>query len=216
VQCLICGSDTEQFNDEQMDVETYHCGHCNVIFKDPASHEDLTVQKTRYDLHENNAEDEGYRRYFQKFLDFVLAQREIPSTALDLGCGRSTLLADMLTELGSDVDVHDPIYHPDTAYKNKTYDLITSVEVFEHLHDPMAVFQELISLLNPHGILAIRTEFSPIEREAYLKWYYRRDPTHIVFFSPRTFEVMCQKAGVTYLQDNGKNIVLVATSPKKL
>jgi SAM-dependent methyltransferase len=192
-----------------MHVETYRCSDCDLIFKDPTSHEDFALQKTRYDLHENNAEDVGYQRYFQTFLDFVLAQGEVSGTVLDFGCGKSTLLADMLREQGSDVSVYDPIYHPDTAYTNKTYDLITSVEVFEHLHDPLVVCQELIALLNPHGILAIRTEFAPSDREAYLKWYYRRDPTHIVFFTPQTFCVMCERAGGRYLEDNGKNIVLI-------
>ena len=192
-----------------MGVETYHCSHCGVIFKDPASHEDFKLQKTRYDLHENNAEDRGYRRYFQQFLDFVLLQSDTPDTVLDFGCGKSTLLADMLAEQGSDVEVYDPIYHPDTAYKSKHYDLITSVEVFEHLHDPMAVFAKLVSLLNPHGTLAIRTEFAPLEREAYLAWYYRRDPTHTVFFTSLTLQVMCTCLGVKYLGDNGKNIALI-------
>ena len=192
-----------------MGVETYHCGHCGVIFKDPKIHENFEIQKTRYDLHENDAEDEGYRRYFQQFLDFVLAQSETPFTALDFGCGRSTLLSDMLAGQGITSESYDPIYHPDTEYTNKKYDLITSVEVFEHLHDPMAVFAELASLLNSGGILAIRTEFSYARKEAYLQWYYRRDPTHIVFFSPETFRVMCERVGVRYVEDNGKNMVLV-------
>jgi len=212
MQCLICGSATEQFIDSEMDVETYQCSYCSVIFKDPRSYENFEIQKIRYDLHENNAEDAGYRQYFQKFLDFVLAQCEIPSTVLDFGCGKSTLLSDMLIEQGSDVTVYDPIYHPDTVYKNKTYDLITSVEVFEHLHDPLNVFEALISLLKPNGILAIRTEFTSREREVYLQWYYRRDPTHIVFFTPQTFRVMCEPERVRYVGDNEKNIVLIASS----
>jgi 2-polyprenyl-3-methyl-5-hydroxy-6-metoxy-1,4-benzoquinol methylase len=195
-----------------MAVETYRCSHCGVIFKDPQSHEDFILQKTRYDLHENDPEDEGYRRYFQQFLDFVLPQMDTPATALDFGCGRSTLLADMLTEQGMQSRVYDPIYHPDNSYREHQYDLITSVEVFEHLHDPMAVFATLVSLLNPNGILAIRTAFTCSEREAYLRWYYRRDPTHIVFFAPRTFEVMCAKMGLRYVGDNGKYIAMISSA----
>ena len=209
MQCIICDADTKYFTDTQMGVETYLCSHCGVIFKDPKTYEDFETQKRRYDLHENHAEDEGYQRYFQQFLDFVLPQSEKPTVALDLGSGRSTLLSNMLAAQGIIAASYDPIYHPDTAYRDKRYDLITSVEVFEHLHDPMAVFAELVSLLNPNGTLVIRTELAPTEREAYLAWYYRRDPTHIVFFSPRTFQVMCERAGVRYVGDNGKNMVLM-------
>ena len=209
MQCLICDSDTSCFADTQMGVETYHCAHCGIIFKDPVEHKDFETQKARYDLHENHAKDEGYRRYFQQFLDFIFAQCEIPVTALDFGCGRSTLLSDMLAEQGITSESYDPIYHPDLVFKGKKYDLITSVEVFEHLHNPMAVFEELVSLLRSGGILAIRTEFLPTEKETYLQWYYRKDSTHVVFFSPQTFRVMCGKAGVRYRRDNGKNMVLV-------
>jgi len=211
MQCIICDNITEPFTDTQMGVETYHCTHCAVIFKDPKIHENFTTQKQRYDLHENSADDAGYRNYFQQFLDFVLPQMKTPVTALDFGCGRSTLLCDMLAEQGIASEAYDPIYHPDMAYKNKQYDLITSVEVFEHLHDPMAVFKALISHLKPGGTLAIRTEFSYSQKEAYLQWYYRRDPTHVVFFTPRTFETMCERVGVRYVGDNGKNMVLVST-----
>jgi len=211
MQCIICDNITEPFTDTQMGVETYHCTHCAVIFKDPKIHENFTTQKQRYDLHENSADDAGYRNYFQQFLDFVLPQMDTPVTALDFGCGRSTLLCDMLAEQGIASEAYDPIYHPDMAYKNKQYDLITSVEVFEHLHDPMAVFKALISHLKPGGTLAIRTEFSCSQKEAYLQWYYRRDPTHVVFFTPRTFETMCERVGVRYVGDNGKNMVLVST-----
>ncbi len=210
MQCIICDADTKRFRDTQMGVETYLCSHCGVIFKDPKTYEDFETQKRRYGLHENHAEDEGYQRYFQQFLDFVLPQSEKPSVALDFGSGRSTLLADMLAGQGAESRVYDPIYHPDSTYQDQRYDLITSVEVFEHLHDPMAVFAELVSLLSPGGTLAIRTEFSYGKREAYLQWYYRRDPTHIVFFSPKTFQVMCERAGVRYVGDNGKNMVLLS------
>ena len=210
MRCLVCNSDTSYFTDTQMEVKTYLCTHCDMIFKDPAGHKDFETQKVRYDLHENHAEDEGYRRYFQQFLDFALAQSKMPVTALDFGCGRSTLLSDMLAKQGVTSEFYDPIYHPDTAYRVKKYDLITSVEVFEHLHDPMAVFEELVSLLSPDGILAIRTELLSAGKEAYLQWYYRRDPTHVVFFAPQTFRVMCEKIGVRYVEGNGKNMVLIS------
>ena len=57
-------------------------------------------QKARYDLHENEEDNEGYRAYFQRFLDFVLPAVRKPENALDFGCGESSLLASMLEEEG--------------------------------------------------------------------------------------------------------------------
>ena len=212
MRCLICHADTVRFTDSKMEIETYRCSHCAVLFKDPRSHQSFSLQKQRYDLHENDAEDAGYRRYFQQFLDFVLPEAGQCESALDFGCGSSTLLAEMLTEQGIETTAYDPIYHPEVPYRESTYDLITSVEVFEHLHDPVAVFEMLTGLLNRHGILAVRTAFAPAEMQDYLDWYYRQDPTHVVFFSPKTFQVMCEDTGMTYLGDNGKNIVLMGSS----
>jgi len=209
MRCLICQADTIDFLDSKMKTETYRCGHCGVIFKDPQTYQSLDLQKQRYDLHENHAEDAGYRSYFQQFLDFVLPQAGSCTTALDFGCGSSTLLAEMLTEKGIKATAYDPIYHPEVSYQERTYDLITSVEVFEHLHDPLAVLKRLAGLLSRDGILALRTAFVPATIEEYLDWYYRQDPTHVVFFSPETFKVMCGDAGMAYLGDNGKNIVLM-------
>ena len=213
MHCMICGFATERFVDQLLEIPTYRCSQCGVIFKDPAmSHQSFVIQKQRYDLHDNTPNDAGYRRYFRQFLDFVLSEVEMPATALDFGCGKSTLLSDMMEEKGIESRVYDPIYHPDGNYQDQTYDLITSVEVFEHLHHPLSVFQELVALLTSRGVLAIRTEFAPASIEAYLQWYYRKDPTHVVFFTPVTFRTMCQKAEVNYLLDNGKNIAVVSRS----
>ncbi len=120
----------------------------------------MEAQKARYDLHENDPDSDGYRAYFQRFLDFVLPKVGKPATALDFGCGRSRLLADILTQHGIACDAYDPIYRPDISYNTKKYDLIVSVEVFEHLHDPVAEFRKLIELLYSGGFLAIQTEFA--------------------------------------------------------
>ena len=209
MQCLICSSETEAFYDAKMQIESYHCEQCGLIFKDPSSHAGFHTQKQRYDLHENDAADEGYRNYFQIFLDFILPLSERSRFALDFGCGKSTLLAEMLAEQGVQTTVYDPIYHPDERYRESSYDLITSVEVFEHLHDPAAVFGMLVKLLKIGGHLAIRTESAPLTTEAYLDWYYRRDPTHIVFLMPQTVQWLCRRWGCEYVADNGKNMVLV-------
>jgi len=209
VQCLICLADTEGFYDAKMQIESYHCKQCGLIFKDPSGHADFHTQKQRYDLHQNDAADEGYRNYFRAFLDFVLPLTGRSRFALDFGCGKSILLAEMLTEQGTQTTVYDPIYHPDERYLKSSYDLITSVEVFEHLHDPGAVFGMLVGLLERGAYLAIRTEFAPPTTEAYLDWYYRHDPTHIVFFAPQTFRWLCRRWGCDYVADNGKHMVLV-------
>jgi len=209
MQCLICQNKTAGFLDDSLGVKFWHCKNCDLIFKDKKLFQDFESQKQRYDLHQNNPEDSGYRAYFQKFLDFVLPYINTPNLkALDYGCGESILLADMM--LGSNIHTiaYDPIYHPLDLDKTAKFDIITSVEVFEHLTDVLQSFKEISSMLNQNGILAIRTEFHH-GIDGMSKWYYPKDPTHILFFTTKTFLVLCDIYGFEYLGDNGKNMVLL-------
>lgn len=209
MNCLICNTLTQTFVDEKTGIIYFHCPHCECISKSPENFTQIFEQKERYDLHDNDPEHEGYRAYFGRFLDFVLPLVEDPKTALDFGCGRSTLLADLMRERGIVCDYYDPIYYPVKPNHSKKYGLIVSTEVFEHLHDPKTVFSGLYSMLEKGGYLAIQTQFHPNNTEAFKKWYYHQDPTHIVFFTSKTFQVLCDLYGFGHIKDNEKNMVVI-------
>jgi len=209
LDCHICNQDVESFRDEKTDIIYYQCKECEYIFKSPEYYQDLTTQKERYNLHENDENDEGYKAYFQRFLDFVLPQVSRPQNALDYGCGATSLLASLLEKNGIPCDYYDPIYHPAILNSSKHYELIVSTEVFEHLHQPREVFESLLNRLEKGGYLALQTQFHSNESEAFKKWYYHQDPTHVVFFTAETFKVLCKIYGCEFVSDNGKNMVLI-------
>ena len=212
MKCHICDKPTKSFTHEKTGITYYYCEACEYIFKSSECYQDLAVQKERYNLHENDETDPGYQAYFKRFLDFILPLVGKPKTALDFGCGRTSLLASLLKKEGIDCDYYDPIYHPDTLDENKKYELIVSTEVFEHLHQPREVFESLLKRLEEGGYLALQTQFHPNNEEAFKKWYYHQDPTHIVFFTAHTFRVLCEAYGVEFISDNGKNMVLIRKS----
>ncbi len=209
MRCHICDEPTLMFMDQKQQMLYHHCRDCEYIFKHPSVYQDLAEQKARYDLHENEEESEGYRAYFQRFLDFVLPLVQNPKSALDFGCGESILLSSMLEEQGIACDYYDPLYHPEGLSDDKKYDLIVSTEVFEHLHQPREVFESLMKRLNVGGFLAIQTEFHPNEMGAFMHWYYTKDPTHIVFFTAKTFEVLSDLSKCRFVDDNGKNMLVI-------
>ena len=209
MKCHICSNPTASFINEKTNITYYHCKACEYIFKSPECYQDLEMQKERYNLHENNVEDAGYVAYFQRFLDFTLPLVGKPKNALDFGCGRTSLLSSLLEKEGIACDYYDPIYHPDTLEDDKKYDLIVSTEVFEHLHQPREVFENLLEKLNSGGYLVIQTEFHANNEEAFKKWWYPQDSTHIVFFRSKTFQVLCEQYGCRFVKDNGKNMVLI-------
>ncbi len=212
MNCHICDKPTESFIHEKTNITYYHCNACEYIFKTPECYQDFSTQKERYNLHENDENDEGYQAYFQRFLDFTLPLIGKPNISLDFGCGRSSLLASLLEKEGINCDYYDPIYHPITLNDSKKYELIVSTEVFEHLHQPRVVFEYLLERLEEGGYLALQTQFHPNDVEAFKKWYYHQDPTHIVFFTAQTFRILCEIYGCEFVGDNGKNMVVIKKS----
>ena len=209
MNCHICDKVTESFIHEKTNITYYHCKACEYIFKSPECYQDLETQRERYNLHENNEDDEGYKAYFKRFLDFILPLVGNPKIALDFGCGRTSLLASLLQSEGIACDYFDPIYHPDTLVEDKKFDLIVSTEVFEHLHQPTKVFSDLVGLLEEGGYLSIQTEFHSNDSISFKKWWYHQDPTHIVFFRARTFEMLAQQFGCSVVGDNDKNMIVL-------
>lgn len=201
------------FTDNRSKINYYECSECQFIMKSIENFSDFSQQKERYNLHNNHEEDRGYQAYFQRFIDFLeLERRDSIEHALDFGCGASLLLSKMLQNNHITCDAYDPIYHPNEVYKERSYDLISSIEVFEHLHDPKSEFALLLQRLNGSGYLAIQTAFHPNDREAFLKWYYRLDPTHVIFFSLRTFEVLANMFAVKILSSDNKSKILFQKS----
>ena len=209
MDCHICDKATESFVHEKTNIRYYHCSDCEYIFKSPECYQDFDSQKERYNLHTNDEEDEGYKAYFQRFLDFSLPLVGSPKMVLDFGCGESTILSDILEEQSIPCDYYDPIYHPDTLKEELKYDLIVSTEVFEHLHQPREVFESLIGRLKEGGYLALQTQFHTNDVENFKKWYYHQDPTHVVFFTAHTFRVLCEVYGCTLLEENGINMLVI-------
>jgi hypothetical protein len=61
------------------------------------------------------------------------------------------------------------------------------------------------SMLEENGILAIMTSFLS-NIEDFENWYYRRDPTHVVFYSQETFKVIARQRKWKYWIED-RNIV---------
>lgn len=143
-------------------------------------------EKAYYDLHENSAVDEGYRRFLSRCAAPLLERLPASSRGLDFGCGPAPALAQMLMQSGHTMATYDLYYQPDDSVLGQNFDFVVSTEVVEHLSEPLSVLEMLWQRINPGGVLALMTKLvaSP---ERFANWHYIRDPTHIVFFSTQTF-----------------------------
>lgn len=165
------------------------CEECLLVFVPAAYHLGPVTEKAEYDRHRNHPADMGYRRFLSRLSDPLCERLPTGATGLDFGSGPGPTLAPMLTEAGFPTSIYDPYYAPDPAVLDNRYDFVTCSEVVEHFRQPGQEFSRLWQLLADSGWLGIMTKLV-IDRQAFARWHYKNDPTHIAFFSCRTFEFL--------------------------
>ncbi|NND68843.1 MAG: class I SAM-dependent methyltransferase [Halioglobus sp.] len=165
----------------------YLCGCCALVFVPPRCFLHREAERAEYLKHENDEHDAGYRQFLARLADPLTARLRPGALGLDFGCGPGPALALMLREQGYNVTLYDSFFAPDAAALNAEYDFIAATEVVEHLHRPAAELERLWQLLRPGGYMGLMTKLV-IDRDAFARWHYKNDPTHVVFFSRETFE----------------------------
>ena len=208
-KCKICQSNCDRIADIKHARSFYRCESCGFIYLDESHLIDTVQEQRHYEKHNNSFECSGYVEMFERFIQNAIVPYEKNlHTALEFGCGTGPVLAELLSRRGLEVDKYDLYFYPKKVYEGKVYDLITSTEVFEHLKNPLEIFELLAAHLAPQGYMALMTNFAPETDEAFLKWWYIRDFTHISFFTPKSFEVMAEKAGLTMVKHMNNNVVI--------
>ncbi len=178
---------------QRIDARDYwRCEACDATFLDPAQRPDPAAERAEYDLHQNDPHDSGYRTFLARLATPLLERLPAGAHGLDYGCGPGPALAGMLREAGHAVALYDPLFFNAPEVLSGSYDFITCTEVAEHFHRPAEEFARLDRLLCPGGWLGIMTAFQTRD-EAFAHWHYRRDPTHVVFYRARTFEVIARR-----------------------
>lgn len=185
--CKLCNN-PELKKIEAEDKLYYHCDNCGLIFIDKNQILETEEELERYKMHDNSHQNEGYVNMFKRFITKVVTPHiNDINTVLEFGCGPGPVLADLLKNEGFNVDKYDPYFFPDKVFEDKSYDMITSTEVFEHFSEPKKELELLLSHLNKGGYLAIMTSFHPGVEE-FVDWYYVWDDTHITFYNLDAFK----------------------------
>lgn len=188
-QCILCLSQKVEDLCTADGYDYLHCSVCDLIFVKPGQRLDPGEEKSRYDLHENNPEDERYREFLSQLYRPLSKKLKENSFGLDFGSGPGPTLSVMLEEDGHKVNIFDPFYAPDRSVFNHQYDFITTTETAEHLFNPREELDLLWSCLKTGGYLGIMTKLVP-SLEEFPNWHYRKDDTHVTFYSEQTFNWM--------------------------
>ena len=203
--CPLCGSETVMFYESRQ--RTYlRCGSCLSVMLSPEYYLSEEDEKKRYELHENDPDDPGYRDSVKTIVNAVRSDIKLPAHGLDFGSGPDPATAKMLRELGYTIDLYDPFFHKDPDKLKRKYDFIVCCEVIEHFKNPAEEFRSLSSLIKLGGLILCQTEIYGDDIE-FPKWHYKNDATHIFFYHHKAFEWIRDNCGFSGCQVKGKVIV---------
>ena len=187
--------------------EYLRCVECGLVFVPPRYHLNMQRERAEYDLHQNRADDPGYRRFLSRVAEPLAERVASGAQGLDFGCGPGPALAAMLGEEGYEVQLYDVFYYPDNSVLQGSYQFITATEVVEHLHFPGRELARLWEILESGGYLAVMTKLV-LDAEAFAQWHYKNDPTHVCFFSDITWNWWAAQAGAS-LERIGADVALL-------
>lgn len=193
-ECRLCANPkTEQWTDNKGKIYHY-CSSCGIIQLDTTHFLSATEEKERYIRHNNTPGNTGYIAYLNNFIDSaVIPSVESGGEILDFGSGPVPVLSELLTARGFPTISFDPFFTDNTDWKNKSFDAIVAVEVFEHLHHPEIIIPRIRKILKTEGYLIIRTLLHDEDHKSFMKWWYREDGTHVSFYSRKTIEYICSR-----------------------
>jgi len=190
--CPLCNSNLiEDFHRDGYR-EYLKCRHCDFVFVPKIYHLSEKDERARYDSHNNDPEDDRYRNFLSQLLSPLQDKISKGASGLDFGSGPGPTLSLILEERGYSVDLYDKFYAKNDVVFEKQYDFITASEVVEHLKQPLVELSRLMGLLKSNGVFAIMTEILTPQID-FNQWYYKKDPSHIGFFSEKALNYLAEK-----------------------
>jgi len=203
--CPFCKScDIYSINENK--VTYWRCQSCRGIFLDPQYFLNFSEQKKRYDCHNNDIKDEGYRKFLEDFIQPVVLYIQKPLLKnLDFGCGPcdksaisnlNQVISTMVPHRNLQLAQWDPYFFSNTDSIKTKYDLVFCLEVAEHFEKPEDGFSNLSKVCNVGGFVAIGTMLVPDTDVTFRKWWYKNDSTHCSFYSLPALKACASKASL--------------------
>jgi 2-polyprenyl-3-methyl-5-hydroxy-6-metoxy-1,4-benzoquinol methylase len=207
IQCPLCNGEATKFYRE----EFYLCSNCLGIFLRQDLLPNREQEKKRYQLHNNDVFDAGYRSFVQPITQAILERFTPDDQGLDFGSGATSAVSAILKEKNFQIQQYDPFFHNYPEFLENKYDYIVCCEVVEHFHKPAREFTLLKNLLKPNGCLFGMTEiYNP--KIDFATWYYKNDNTHVFFYQKESLEWIRLELGFSSLECSDRLFVLESSN----
>jgi hypothetical protein len=203
-KCPLCETQSDDFFQDTQ--KYYKCINCHSIFVDENDLPDGESEKKRYEMHENDPSDKGYRKFVSPITSSILNDFKKDHVGLDFGAGTGAVICEVLKEQGYNIFAYDPYFYPNKELLNVKYDYIASSEVIEHFYHPKKEFEMLKGMLKDGGKLYLMTDIYD-ESIDFASWYYKNDPTHVFLYHKDAFEYIREKFEFKSVKVKGRLIV---------
>lgn len=200
MKCPLChNSDFKPWAPETSPAVYLKCAICHFVWLIPEQRPTAARQAERYREHHNLADDPPYQKYLGRLVDRVKPHLTPGQRGIDYGSGPVEGMRALMEPQGWLVASYDPDFFPGLGAFKEPVQFILCNEAAEHFFEPAEDFRRFAQLLPQGGILGLRTECLP-EESAFAKWWYRKDDTHICFYSTQTFQWLAARDGWRILE----------------
>lgn len=206
IPCPLCSDEAKPYYTEKERL-FLKCPTCKAVITHPDNFLNAEAEKARYELHENDPENEGYQKFVSPITAGILNDFSANHKGLDFGSGTGSPIMKVLKDNEYGLVEYDLYFHNHPELLQQQYDYIACCEVAEHFKEPHKEFALLRSLLKPGSKLYLMTEMIDDSKD-FAVWYYKKDPTHVFLFHPETFEWIRQEFGFADLKIDKRLAVL--------
>lgn len=211
--CPLCSTGGNYFYQVMEKGRTFFlCPSCKLVFQSVESLPGADEERSRYELHRNDKEDEGYRNWLGSFIKSSVIPWYKNGDILDFGSGPRPVLTEILESKGYSVFSYDPFFAP-LWPEQRAFSLILLCEVLEHIHDPLKEFRRLGAVAADGAVLSLKTQFLPsLNPHDFKGWWYKEDTTHIRFYSPESLKALGENSGWDLMSQDGKSLAIYKKS----
>ena len=228
ILCYLCGSNSYQELLIKNNYHIVKCNRCGLVFVNPQPTSELTdkIYNENYFAGGNQFGYQGINylsKENEKWFKFVPTKalnkiEKIVSQKgrlLDIGCAVGYALevardkgweiygveisryASKIAEKKLGITIVPKL--EETIFPSRYFDVITTFEILEHIHNPDQFIATISKLLNKDGILCISTP--NLDHANTLKnfkdWPYLTPPEHLFYFNKETISKLLNKYGFT-------------------
>ncbi len=221
--CPNCGSNSKLWGQKRSH-DLFLCEFCKLIFVNPIpdtqkvySEDYFTGAKDGFGYVDYDKDKEPMVPTFNKYLDLLSKYGKNNGSLFDIGAATGFFLklakdrgfkvsgvemsdhaASMARSKGIDVATGDLM---SLNLDSNSYDVVTMLDVLEHMSDPFVELREVKRILKPNGLVVINSPDGQSLLAKILKtnWHLVLPPEHLFYFSQKNLAMFMKKNGFSVI-----------------